>query len=146
MKRLLIGAAAGALLLPATAALAQDIGHDHACLDESCTIVSLFSGEETAAGWQGTEAPRYGTWGFDTAGMDRSVLPGDDFNRYANGLALDRTVIPADRSNYGISFGLLRELSDNRVRALVDGLLARADLQPGRRQQPAEDGDAQRPA
>ena len=61
MKRLLIGAAVGALLLPASAAFAQDVGHDHACIDETCSIVSLFSGEETAAGWKGTEAPRYGT-------------------------------------------------------------------------------------
>ncbi|RZA21319.1 MAG: hypothetical protein EOP02_17325 [Proteobacteria bacterium] len=57
MKRLLIGAAVGALLLPASTVLAQDIGHDHACIDDACTLVSLFSGEETAAGWQGTEAP-----------------------------------------------------------------------------------------
>ena len=95
MKRLLIGAAVGALLLPASAAVAQDVGHDHACLDESCSIVSLFSGEETAAGWQGTAAPRYGTWGFDLNGRDTSVKPGDDFFRYANGAAFDKLVIPS---------------------------------------------------
>ncbi|MGV3578594.1 M13 family metallopeptidase [Brevundimonas sp.] len=129
MKSLLIGAATAALLLPA-AAFAQD--HDHGCIDEACTIQSIFqTGDAAFTGYRGTETPHYGTWGFDIAGMDRSVLPGDNFNRYANGAALDRTVIPADRSNYGISFGLLRELSDNRVKALVDELTARTDLAAG---------------
>ena len=31
------------------------------------------------------DAPQYGTFGFDTAGMDRSVKPGDDFYAFANG-------------------------------------------------------------
>ena len=129
MKRLLIGAAVGALLAPA-AAFAQDIDHDHACIDETCSIVSLFSGEETAAGWQGVDAPRYGTWGFDLNGRDTSVKPGDDFFRYANGAAFDKLVIPSDRTSYG-SFALLRELSDNRMKELVTGLAARTDLTPG---------------
>ena len=129
MKRLLIGAAVGALLLP-SAALAQDVDHDHACLDETCTIVSLFSGEETAAGWQGTEAPKYGTWGFNMAGRDTAVKPGDDFFRFANGKAVDALIIPSDRTSYG-SFALLRELSDNRMKGLITGLAARTDLAPG---------------
>ena len=29
--------------------------------------------------------PQYGTFGFDVAGMDRSVAPGDDFFDFANG-------------------------------------------------------------
>ncbi len=137
MKSLLIGAATAALLLPA-AASAQD--HDHGCIDEACTIQSIFQiSDEAFSGYRGTETPHYGTWGFDTAGMDRSVLPGDNFNRFANGAALDRTVIPADRSSYGISFGLLRELSDNRVKALVDELTARTDLTPGSDEQKIAD-------
>jgi len=129
MKRLLIGAAVGALLLP-SAALAQDVDHDHACLDETCTIVSLFSGDETAAGWQGTEAPKYGTWGFNMTGRDTAVKPGDDFFRFANGKAVDALIIPSDRTSYG-SFALLRELSDNRMKGLITGLAARTDLAPG---------------
>jgi putative endopeptidase len=137
MKSLLIGAALGALLLPA-AAQAQD--HDHGCIDDACTVQSIFqSGEAAFTGYKGTETPRYGTWGFDMAGMDASVLPGDDFNRYANGAALDRTVIPGDRFSYGISFGLLRELSDNRVKAMVDGLVARTDLTAGSDEQKIAD-------
>ena len=137
MKSLLIGAALGALLLPA-AAFAQD--HDHGCIDEACTIQSIFQdGDAAFTGYRSTETPHYGTWGFDAAGRDRSVLPGDNFNSFANGAALARTIIPADRSSYGISFGLLRELSDNRVKAMIDTLVARTDLQPGTDEQKIAD-------
>ena len=137
MKSLLIGAALGALLLPA-AASAQD--HEHGCIDEACTIQSIFQdGDAAFTGYRGVETPHYGAWGFDTAGMDRTVLPGDNFNSFANGAALARTIIPADRSSYGISFGLLRELSDNRVKAMIDTLVARTDLQPGTDEQKIAD-------
>jgi putative endopeptidase len=128
MKQLLVGAALGALLLPA-AALAQD-SHDHACVDDACTMVSLFQSAEGASGWQGVDAPSYGTWGFDLNGRDTSVRPGENFFRYANGAAIDRLTIPADRTSYG-SFALLRELSDNRMKALIGGLAARSDLTAG---------------
>ena len=49
---------------------------------------------------------------------------------YANGAAVDKLVIPSDRTSYG-SFALLRELSDNRMKELVLGLAARTDLTPG---------------
>ena len=129
MKKLLIGVAFGALLLPA-AALAQD--HGHACLDESCATVELFqtAAPEGSTGFQGTEAPSYGTWGFDLAGRDTTANPGDSFMEYANGNALKALTIPSDRTSYG-SFALLRELSDNRMKELVTGLAARTDLTPG---------------
>ncbi|CAL1690380.1 Neutral endopeptidase [Brevundimonas subvibrioides] len=137
MKRLLIGAAVGALLLPASTVLAQE----HACLDESCTVMSLFQevpAVEGATGYQGIDAPKYGTWGFDTAGMDTSVSPGDSFMRYANGAALDRLVIPSDRTSYG-SFALLRELSDNRLKVMIESLAARTDLVAGSDEQKIAD-------
>ncbi|AQR60706.1 peptidase M13 [Brevundimonas sp. LM2] len=137
MKRLLIGAAVGALLLPASAGLAQD----HDCIDEGCTVMTLFQtvpAVEGATGYQGIDAPRYGTWGFDTAGMDPSVAPGDDFMRYANGAALDRLTIPSDRTSYG-SFALLRELSDNRLKVMIEGLAGRADLAAGSDEQKIAD-------
>ena len=135
MKKLLIGAAVGALLLPASMAAAQD-SHDHACLDETCTVVELFHGASAPeggaapAGWVGTDAPKYGDWGFDLSGRDTTVSPGDSFFRYANGTAFDKLEIPSDRTSYG-SFPLLRELSDNRMKALIEGLIARKDLTPG---------------
>jgi putative endopeptidase len=143
MKKLLIGAALGALLLPASVASAQVGGddHGHACIDESCTIFELFQTPAegaTVQGYQGVETPRYGTWGFDLAGRDTSVRPGDSFMRYANGAALDRLQIPSDRTSYG-SFNLLRELSDNRVKVMIDALVARTDLVPGSDEQKIAD-------
>ena len=58
------------------------------------------------------------------------MKPGDDFFQYANGKALEKLVIPSDRTSYG-SFALLRELSDNRMKELVLGLANRTDLTPG---------------
>ncbi|HUR90067.1 MAG TPA: M13-type metalloendopeptidase [Ramlibacter sp.] len=64
-------------------------------------------------------APRFGSWGFDTAGMDKSARPGDDFFTYASGNWARTTPIPADRSAYG-SFNALAELSDARVHRLLE--------------------------
>ena len=143
MKKLLIGAALGALLLPASVASAQVGGadHGHACIDESCTVFELFQAPADGAavqGYQGTVAPRYGTWGFDLNGRDTSVRPGDSFMRHANGAALDRLQIPSDRTSYG-SFNLLRELSDNRVKVMIDALVARTDLVTGSDEQKIAD-------
>jgi putative endopeptidase len=65
-----------------------------------------------------TAKPALGTFGFDTAGMDRSVAPGDDFNKFANGKWEENTPIPADRSSWG-GFGVLRDLSDQRTREVI---------------------------
>lgn len=133
MKLMLVGAAIGALMIPAGAAWAHE---DHDCLNETCSVQALFdaslfqSPAAGGSGWQGVEAPKYGTWGFNLDGRDTSVAPGDDFFRHANGRAVDAIEIPADRTNYG-SFPLLRELSDNRLKATIQGLAARADLAPG---------------
>jgi putative endopeptidase len=63
--------------------------------------------------------PQYGTFGFDASGMDRSVLPGDNFYQYANGTWAKNTPIPADKSNYG-SFTTLDDLSRDRTRGIIE--------------------------
>ena len=63
--------------------------------------------------------PGIGTFGFDTAGMNPSVKPGDDFYGFANGAWAKSTPIPADKSNYG-SFNVLQDLSQQRTRELLD--------------------------
>jgi putative endopeptidase len=73
---------------------------------------------------------QYGTFGLDTAGMDRTVVPGDDFGRYANGTYLKNLVIPADKSNYGM-FTKLRDLSQERTRTIILAAAARKDTKPG---------------
>jgi putative endopeptidase len=64
-------------------------------------------------------SPKYGTWGYDASGMDRSVKPGTDFFRYANGKWIERTEIPPDRPNTGM-FYLLRQLAEQRVRDIIE--------------------------
>jgi len=63
--------------------------------------------------------PQYGTFGFDAAGMDRAVAPGDDFFEYANGTWIKTNEIPADKSRYGM-FNVLDDLSKQRTKTIID--------------------------
>jgi putative endopeptidase len=63
--------------------------------------------------------PMFGTFGFDTAGMDRAVAPGDDFFEYANGTWYRTTEIPADRSSVN-SFTQIAERAAQRTRAIIE--------------------------
>ncbi len=69
--------------------------------------------------------PTYGSFGFDTAGMDRGVTPGNDWARFANGDYEAKLVIPDDKSTYGM-FNVLRDLSQARTRGLVEAAAANA--------------------
>ncbi|MGZ4778159.1 MAG: M13 family metallopeptidase [Thermoanaerobaculia bacterium] len=77
-----------------------------------------------------TTAKRYGTWGVDLDGRDPSVKPGDDFFRYVNGKWAATTQIPPDRTSFG-SGAILGELSQARVRAILDGWAADKNLKAG---------------
>ena len=57
--------------------------------------------------------PEIGDFGFDETGMDKTVLPGNSFYKFANGKWDARTEIPADKSNYGM-FIALDDLSRER--------------------------------
>jgi putative endopeptidase len=91
---------------------------------------------ETAASTQqssasATDAAQIGSYGFDAAGMDQSVKPGDNFYDYANGKWAKATPIPADKSNYG-SFNLLSDLSEVRTREMLDSVANDANSKIGR--------------
>ncbi|OJH35516.1 M13 family metallopeptidase [Cystobacter ferrugineus] len=73
--------------------------------------------------------PTYGSFGVDTAGMDTSVAPGDNFYRFVNGTWQEKTEIPADRSSYGM-FTALAEEASRRTRALIEES-ASANAPPG---------------
>ena len=60
-----------------------------------------------------------GTFGFDTSGMDTTVLPGNGFYDFANGTWARNTPIPPDRSNYGM-FTMLDDLSKERTRKIIE--------------------------
>ena len=119
MKKTLLSAAT---LLALGFAAQADAHEARACADEACTLELLFDGAKAggSGGGDTIAATRYGSWGIDTAGMDRQVAPGQDFFAYANGNWARNTTIPADQSSYG-SFRVLRDLSEARVRALVEG-------------------------
>jgi putative endopeptidase len=78
--------------------------------------------------------PDIGDFGFDTAGMDRSVPPGEDFYMFANGTWNKDTVIPADKARFG-AFDVLSDRSLSRSRSIIE-----AAAKAG----PAGDADAQK--
>lgn len=87
-----------------------------------------------ACGQQGEQAQETTTAqvpvsGIDTAGFDTSVRPQDDFFRYVNGGWIDRTEIPADKSNYG-SFNALADKAEADLRAIIEAAAA-SDAAPG---------------
>ena len=55
----------------------------------------------------------------DVAGMDKSVKPGDDFYKYANGKWLASFKIPSDKSSY-YTFDALRDKAESDIRAVLD--------------------------
>ncbi|HEX8571474.1 MAG TPA: M13-type metalloendopeptidase [Allosphingosinicella sp.] len=81
---------------------------------------ALFAGPAAAqTGHEHEAKPRLGTWGFDSAGMDRAVNPGDNFFDFANGAWSKATEIPADKPVWG-GFIELDELSTRRTRTILE--------------------------
>jgi putative endopeptidase len=71
-----------------------------------------------------------GSWGFDLAGRDPSVRPGDNFFEYADGTYVKNLVIPPDQSRYG-AFNVLRDLSEKRTHTILEQAAAKTGAQPG---------------
>jgi predicted metalloendopeptidase len=61
-----------------------------------------------------------GVSGLDFTGIDRTVLPGDDFFAYANGAWDKATAIPEDRSVYGVQ-AIVQDLTRDRIVELIQG-------------------------
>jgi len=75
---------------------------------------------------QAADAPFYPPWGIDLSAMDRSVRPGDDFNRYASGAWLDRTTLPLDEPIVSLRT-LQTDRINERLRALLEAASAERD-------------------
>lgn len=73
----------------------------------------------TAVARSDDASPHFGAWGFDVSGVDRTVRPGSDFFKYANGTWMLRSVIQPDRVSYG-NCSNLRTLGNDRVRGLLE--------------------------
>lgn len=74
--------------------------------------------------------PEIGSFGFDEAGMDRSVAPGDSFYDFASGTWTKNNPIPADKTSYGM-FNKLADLSEARTRSIIEAAAADKSAAPG---------------
>jgi putative endopeptidase len=100
------------------------------------TLSTTALGASVAAnmGWVGSALatgtkPVLGNFGFDMAGRDMAVRPGDDFFRYGGGTWMKNNQIPADRSRWG-AFDQLGAKAEADVRAIIDELAAKT-AEPG---------------
>jgi len=57
--------------------------------------------------------------GIDTAAIDKSIIPGDDFYRYANGTWLKNNPIPASESRWG-SFNQVTERNNDILKQILE--------------------------
>jgi endothelin-converting enzyme/putative endopeptidase len=64
-------------------------------------------------------APKTDSHGISASNVNQAIKPGDDFYRYANGVWLERTQIPADRASIGV-FTALSDLSNKRTVDLIE--------------------------
>ena len=83
-----------------------------------CALIGTIAGAGDA---QTSDKPQFGAWGLDLSAMDKQVLPGNDFNRYASGAWLARTQIPADKP-----MASLRYLMSDRIEARLHDIMSKA--------------------
>lgn len=76
-----------------------------------------------AAETTGGDAQGWGDFGVQTQWIEPSIKPGDDFDEHVNGKWTATHEIPADKTRFG-SFIALRDLSDERLHAMLDDLAA----------------------
>ena len=92
--------------LAATLALAGDAASISKARDSSepsSSVVAPFASTSAdRAAERIAVAPQYGAWGFDISGLEPRAKPGDSFFDYANGVWDARTIIPADKSRFGV--------------------------------------------
>jgi putative endopeptidase len=81
-------------------------------------------------GWVGSAVaagnkPQLGDFGFDVAGRDLTVRPGNDFYRYGGGTWMKNNPVPADRSRWG-AFDQLAAKAEADVRVIIEELAAKS--------------------
>jgi len=78
-----------------------------------CNTGTKNAGQPAAAGTKS---------GIDFAAIDKSVKPGDDFDKYANGTWEKTAQIPPDKSNIGV-FSIINDRAQERKAELIDGIV-----------------------
>jgi predicted metalloendopeptidase len=103
-----------------------------------CLAIAACS--RTPAPEQKIEAPparaSVGEWGYDLTSMDKSVAPGDDFFKYANGKWLAANTIPPDRTDWG-PFSKLVVNTQEQMQGILEALPS--DSAPGTPEQKVHD-------
>ncbi len=85
----------------------------------SClAVVTAFSCAREAKPNLSRDTNAVASTGIDLAGMDKATPPGNDFFLFANGVWIQNTEIPADRSTWGVG-GVLSELTAQRTADLI---------------------------
>ena len=82
--------------------------------------------------------PQLGSFGVDLSAQDKSVKPGDDFNRYVSGHWLDTYQLKDYETSYG-SFNMLRDQSEAQVHAIIESLRQQKNLAAGSEAQKLRD-------
>ena len=93
-------------------------------------VAALAVSSAHAAGGGAKGKPQLGSFGVDLSAQDKSVKPGDDFNRYVSGHWLDSYQLKDYETSYG-SFNMLRDQSEEQVHAIIEELRQRKDLAAG---------------
>ena len=78
-------------------------------------LAACTQGGGTAKVAEGTKS------GIDLAGIDKSVVPGDDFDNYANGAWYKTAVIAADRSSNGTGV-IVSQVAEQRLTDLIHSI------------------------
>ncbi|KUR76528.1 M13 family metallopeptidase [Novosphingobium sp. Fuku2-ISO-50] len=93
------------------------------CAAAPITLMAATPATATDAEGADYPLPTFGGWGVNTADIDRSARPGDDFFAYVNGKWAHAEVIP-DRYVYSGNVLALRVGSEHAVRAIIEDLAA----------------------
>jgi putative endopeptidase len=87
-------------------------------------ILVIFAAAAAAlAGRPGAAADAPSYWGFDTANLDKTCKPCDDFYRYAMGGWIQANPIPPEYSTWG-SFTVLLDKNQQNLRQILDAAVA----------------------
>jgi putative endopeptidase len=97
----------------------------------SATLVTLSAAFAThAAETPGPVGPpQYGAWGFDLSGADRTIKPGNDFFRYANGAWLDQNQIAPDKTGNSLRMAMTERV-EQRLHDLINAAAATSGHEP----------------
>jgi len=89
-------------------------------------VSTLFLAAGAPQAARAQEGDGWGSFGIQKQWMDGQAAPGDDFDRYVNGIWHDETEMPEDKSRIGAFIGL-RDQSMDRLKAILDAM-ATSDL------------------